>query len=259
MTEPSPVVAELLNQSAPAEPAPEPEKTTPEPAAPEPAQAAAPEPEPSGTPDEAKPAPQSIKEYAEANDLDVSVLYGLTDANGKTLSELSNQARDKDRLDTSKVEHSRKEAEFRAEQAKFNQMVEDWAALVQAGENTPQALQRVQAEREARTKAFETQTLAVIPEWGDLTVKTADQQRINAFASRFGAPEGVAEALTAPWANLMMRYVLDLEDHFSSALTKVAKAKNKAIKPPGKDKSPALTPSGLNPQAEAALKSLRQN
>jgi len=256
MTEPSPVVAELLSKVSPetSEPAPEAEPQTPEPTAPEPAQPAA-----SETESEAKPAPQSIKDYAEAQGIDASVLYGLTDSSGKTLSELSNQARDTTRLDTSVVEHEAKVAEHRAEVSKFNSMVEDWAALVQAGENTPQALQRVQQQREAQHQDLQRQTLAVIPEWGDATVKTADQQRIDAFTARFGAPAGVSEALTAPWANLMMRYVLTLEDRFHGALAKVEKAKtNKAIKAPGKDNSPATVPDGLNPQAAAALKSLRQ-
>jgi len=253
MTEPNSIVSALI-EPAPDTPAPEPEKVTPEPASPQPEVAATGS---DNEPPEPEAKAETLKEYAERTGGKLEDIYGLKTSSGHTLSELSDKAKDLDKLDVRTTEQARAEAEFRAQQAKFNEYVADWSALVESGQNDPAALERLQAQKAEHLKAQETQTLQVIPEWGDLTVKTADQQRINAFASKFGGPSDTAEQLTAPWANLMMRYVLTLEDQFQAALQKVEKVKNKPLPATGKSTRPSAPPDGLNVQAQALLKGLQ--
>ena len=252
MTEPNAIVEALTTPTQEPEKAPvqEPEAVTSVPDSSE-------GQSPSGDETEAKPAPRTVKDWATAHEIDPKEIYELVDGQGKSLSDLSNKARDFDKLDVRTTEQARAEAEFRAQQAKFNEYVADWSALVESGQNDPAALERLQAQKVEHLKAQETQTLQVIPEWGDLTVKTADQQRINAFASKFGGPSDTAEQLTAPWANLMMRYVLTLEDQFQAALQKVEKVRNKPLPTTGKSTRPSAPPDGLNVQAQALLKGLQ--
>jgi hypothetical protein len=249
-TEPSELVASLLAQDDEPTPAPEPLQAEPVPA-----------PEVQPVVAEAQPEPESIeplslKQYAEKAGTDPKDLYALRLPSGLTVQELNDKSKDYEQLDVNTVEFEGERATFRAEQAKHNQYIRDWAALVQRGENDPQALVRLEQQRTHDEQQAQLQTLELIPEWREPTARTADKQRIEAFTGRFGAPQGTADGLTAPWANSMMRYVLTLEDRFQAALKTVEKVKNKPI-PAAKRRDTSNTPpQGLNPAAAALLKGL---
>ena len=243
--EPSELVGSLLADETPT-PDAEPAKVTPDPA---------PDDQPAVV--EAQPEPESIeplsvKQYAESKGIDPKDLYSLKLPSGATISDLNDKAKDYDTLDVQTVSHAREVAEFKAERLKFEEEASDWVALIQQGDGSQEAFQKLQAQKAERAKHFEQQTLAAIPEWADPTAKEADQLRINEFTGRFGAPPGVSEALTAPWANLMMRYVLTLEDKYHSALQTVQKVKNKPTPTPRKPSASNSPPQGLN-KAAAAL------
>ena len=256
MNEPSELVSSLITPEPTPAPAQEPEGEPPAPVSIQAEEPAPTEPSSPEDPPAPKPASKSLKEYALAKGLDLSELYDLELSSGETLSSLSNKGKSLKQLDVDTTAHAGEVAKFRADQLTFNQAVQDWAELVQAGENTPQALANLNQHRAEQAKAKEVQLLAAIPEWADLTAKTADQQRIDAFAGRFGLPPGTAENITEPGVALMMKYVLTLEDNFQSALQKVERAKNKAPKAPGKSPSKTSTVEGLNPAAAALLKAL---
>jgi hypothetical protein len=248
-TEASELVGSLLADEPPT-PDAEPAKVTPDPA-----------PDDLPAVVEAQSEPESVeplllKEYADAKGIDPKDLYALKLPSGATISDLNDQVLDSEKLDVSTVEFEGERATFRAEQAKHNQYMRDWAQLVQNGENDPQALVRLEQQRKHDEQQAQLQTLELIPEWREPTARTADKQRIEAFTGRFGAPQGTAEGLTAPWANSMMRYVLTLEDRFQAALKTVEKVKNKPV-PAAKRRDTSTTPpQGLNKAARALLEGM---
>jgi hypothetical protein len=247
--ETSELVTSLLADEPPT-PTPEPVKADP-----------APVPDDQPVVVEAQPEPESIeplsiKQYAAKAGTDPKDLYSLTLPSGLTVQELNDKSKDYEQLDVNTVEFEGERATFRAEQAKHNQYIRDWAQLVQNGENDPQALVRLEQQRTHDEQQAQLQTLELIPEWREPTARTADKQRIEAFTGRFGAPQGTAEGLTAPWANSMMRYVLTLEDRFQAALKTVEKAKNKPLPAAKRRDSSNTPPQGLNKAAAALLEGL---
>ena len=243
--EPSELVSSLLADETPT-PDAEPAKVTPDPV-----------PDDLPAVVEAQPEPEvaetlSVKQYAEAKGIDPKDLYALKLPSGATISDLNDKAKDYETLDVQTVSHAREVAQFKAERLKFEEEAQDWVNLLQQGDGSQEAFQKLQQQKADRAKHLEQQLLAAMPELADPTAKEAHHNRINAFAGKFGAPPGVSEALTAPWANLMMQYVLTLEDKYQSALQTVQKVKNKPTPTPKKPSASNSPPQGLN-KAAAAL------
>ena len=249
-TEPTDLVSSLI---APATdtPPPEPEKATPVEESPEPEKVveAQSEPEP-----EAKA--ETLQDYAKRTGVKIEDLYELKLSSGQTLSEFADRSKDLNKLDVSVTEQSRKEAEFASKQLEFNQAVADWAELVQRGENTPQALQNLQAQREQQLDRARLQTVELIPSWSDPAVMAQDKKQIGDFLSHFGFSPSDTENINDPRTYAMMRHVMTLESRFQDALSKVEKVKNKTFKAPGKAASKPTTVQGLNAQSAALLKGL---
>jgi len=209
--------------------------------------------------DEEPQGPESIKDYATRVGVKPKDLYALTLPSGGTISELSDKAKDLDKLDTSVVEQARKEAEFRLQRNSFETAVTDWAQLVQGGQATPQALAKVQADRAQLAERNRLQTVNLIPEWSDGTVKAADQQKIRGFISRFGFGEADYDAdQSDPRTHVMMRYIMVLEERFKAALEKVDKVTNSTT---GRQKAKAAevssTVDGLSKTNQALLRGLQ--
>ena len=256
MTEPNAIVSALL-EPEPTPPPAEPAKAPPPADPPQAAKPAEPVPEPApGEP----PAPvaESIKEYATRVGVEAKDLYALTLPSGMTVSDLGDKAKDLEKLDTATVEHARQAAEFAAQRLEFNQQVTDWAALVQNGQATPAALQRLQTQRAQTLERARVQTVEAIPEWRDATVMANEKAQINEFLSHFGFTKADNDGIADPRTFTMMRYILTLENRFKDALTKVQQVKNKTAPAPGKPTSKPATPAGLNPVGEALLKGLQQ-
>lgn len=253
-TQPNEVVSALLDQE-PDAPAPEAEKPTPEPESPQPEEAATPE-----TPAEVEEekSPETLKEYAERTGVKLEDLYGLTTSSGKTLSELSDRAKDFENLEVSATEFEREQAEFRVRQAEFNQAIVDWAELVKQGQATPEALVQLNEQRKGQAERAGLATLELIPEWKDPGVRAADAERIESFVTRFGVKGFNMDSLTDPNVKLMMKYVIGLESRFQDALGKVRKAKNKTPRAPGKPSQPQAKTTGLNPVATALAAGLNK-
>jgi len=249
-TEPTDLVSSLIAPAADTPPA-QPEKVTEQAESPEPEKVVEAQSEPE---QEAKA--ESLKEYATRTGVDIKDLYALELSGGQTLSQLSDRGKDLDKLDVSVTEHSRKEAEFASKQLEFNQAVADWAELVQRGENTPQALQNLQAQREQQLDRARLQTVELIPSWSDPAVMAQDKKQIGDFLSHFGFTAQDTENINDPRTHAMMRHVITLESRFQDALSKVEKVKNKTFKAPGKAASKPTTVQGLNAASEALLKGL---
>ena len=255
MTEPNAIMSALL-EPEPTPPAPEPAKVTPEPDPIQPAVAA--EPEPAPAPDEpAAPVAESIKAYATRVGVEAKDLYALQLPSGISVSDLNDRAKDLEHLDTATVEHARHEAEFAAQQLEFNQQVTDWAALVQNGQATPVALERLQKQRTDALERARVQTVEAIPGWKDATVMATEKARIGEFLSHFRFNKSDVENIVDPRTFVMLQYVLTLETRFRDALGKVEAVKNKAIPAPGKPQSRPAQTAGLNKQSDALLKGLQ--
>lgn len=254
MTEPSELLSSLLEPES-TTPAPVPEKVTPAPDPIQPEKAAepvkpAPEPEPETV--------ETLKAYAARTGVKVKDLYALTLSNGQTLSAITDRAKDLETLDTATVEQARKAAEFAVLQLEFNQNVADWSALVQQGQATPAALERLQRSRTEHTERARAQTVELIPAWKDATVMASDKAQIGKFLSGFNFTEAENSNIVDPRTFVMLQYILTLDSQFRAALGKVERVKSTALPAPGKPSSAPAVETGLSDVSSALLKGLNQ-
>ena len=251
MTEPNEFVAALIEQPdtpSASDPSPNPELISPEP------ETAPPDAEPTAQPEPSEPErPLTLKEYAEKHKLDLKDLYGLQTSSGKTLSELSDRAKDFESLEVSQTQFEGDRDKLRLERQQFNQAVANWAVLVEQGQATPEAFKALQAQQAQQIEQSRLQTLELIPEWNDPDVKARDTQQAAQILSTFGFSESDVRNIADPRTHLMVQRLVKLEQRFSEALGAV-KAKTQRHISTNK-KAPKSTPKidGLSREAAALL------
>jgi len=249
MTEPNDIVSALLDQ-AETQPEPEPSpQPDPVPKAPESEpQTATADPEPAES-----ERPATLKEYAEKHNLDLNDLYGLQTSSGKTLSELSDAAKEFESLNVSKTEFEGERDRLRLDRQQFNQAVANWAALVEQGKATPDALRELQVQQQNQLEQARLQTLELIPEWTNPDVKANDLSKAATILSGFGFSEQDVKSIVDPRTHLMVQRLVKLEQRFSEALGAVKAQKQRHISTGKKAPKSAPKMDGLSPEAAALL------
>ena len=212
-------------------PAPAPEEVKPEPVqTPEEAAKGSPD-EPSKVnepPEEDKPT--SLKDYAEAHDLDLSELYKLTDGQGVNLSDLSNIAKDSKGLQTDRESFEAERVSFRTDKAQTVEQLNTLQRAITAGESPEQAAAALKQLNQSELEREQRQLLTVLPEWRDPTVKQADVEQMVAFAGQFGLSEAdIGQIRDHRWLS-MLRHNAAQAHRLKDILNGADKPKPKGVK-----------------------------
>ena len=239
MSEMDQLLASLEADPTPAKPEAEPEAVEP---------AGDPQPEVAdpGSTDEPPTEATSLKSFAEAHELDIKELYGLTLSGAMTLGEMANAGKALKSLDTDRETFEAEQASFRLDQAATQKEVGDLVDLLKAGELTPDGMAKLQAMQGKALESEQRSLLTVLPEWKDTVQRSADVAGMTEHLAGFKLTE---HDLAAVADHRWLKYI-----HFNMKRDARARAVLKGIKSKPKGTGvnsgkAATSPAGIDVEA----------